>query len=223
MPTPREPPFGVLWDMDGVLVDTGELHFQVWSEVLAELGVPFNRDLFSRTFGMTNAGALPLWFGRPLDAARITHIGDDKEARFRAAAHGNVAPLPGVRLWLERLQAQGIPQAVASSAPQANIEVLVDALELRPYFAALVSAADMPGKPDPAVFLEAARRLALPPERCLVVEDSLPGVAAARRAGMKCVAVTITHPAAALQAADLVVDNLAAAPPETFHHLFLIS
>jgi HAD superfamily hydrolase (TIGR01509 family) len=212
--------FGVLWDFDGVIADTGELHYQAWARILAEMGVPFNREIFGRAFGMTNAGSLPLWIGRPLSPESISEISDRKEELFRAEARGRVALLPGVRSWLDRLQAQGIRQAVASSAPPTNIEVLIDALRIRGYFAAIVSADNMPGKPDPAVFLEAARRIELPPELCVVVEDSLPGIEAALRAGMKCISVANTHPPDALRAADLVVATLEALPPGAFQRLF---
>ena len=210
---------GILWDMDGVLVDTGELHYQVWSAVLAEMGVPFNRDIFRPTFGMNNAAALTIWLGHPLEAALVQHISDHKEALFRQAARGKVRALPGVREWLTRLKALGCRHAVASSAPQANIEGLVDELGLREYFEALVSGQGMPGKPDPAVFLEAARRLGLPPEGCVVVEDSVVGVDAARAAGMKCVAVTTTNPRAALRSAQVVVERLDALPADAFQVL----
>ena len=210
---------GILWDMDGVLVDTGELHYQVWSALMAEMGVPFSRDIFRPTFGMNNDAALTVWLRHPLEAGLVKHISDHKEALFCKAAHGNVQALPGVRDWLTRLKALGWRHAVASSAPPANIDVLVHELGLREYFDALVSGEGMPGKPDPAVFLEAARRLGLPPDRCLVVEDSVVGVEAARAAGMPCVAVTTTNPAAALGAAQLVVERLDALPADAFQNL----
>ena len=112
-------------------------------------------------------------------------------------------------------------QAVASSAPQANIDVLLDALGIRAYFEAEVSAEKMPGKPNPAVFLEAARRVGHTPDRCVVVEDAIAGVAAAKSAGMACLAVTNTNPAAALSAADLIVDNLADLPADAFDRLLM--
>jgi beta-phosphoglucomutase-like phosphatase (HAD superfamily) len=97
--------------------------------------------------------------------------------------------------------------------------VLLDALGIRDYFVAEVSAEKMPGKPDPAVFLEAARRVGLPPARCVVVEDAIAGVAAAKRAGMACLAVTTTNPASALAAADQIVDSLAGLPEDAFDRL----
>ena len=107
--------------------------------------------------------------------------------------------------WLDRLRATGIRQAVASSAPPENINTLVDELGIRAYFEAIVSGYDIPGKPDPAVFLKAASEIDLPPQRCIVVEDAVAGVQAAKRAGMRCIAVTTTNPAHALSDADIVI------------------
>jgi HAD superfamily hydrolase (TIGR01509 family) len=208
--------YGVLWDMDGVLVDTGEFHFLAWMKTLPAEGLPFDRETFRRTFGMNNAGILALLLGRQPEPVYIARVSDLKESNFRQAIHGQVQLLPGVQAWLERIQTTGNRQAVASSAPQENIDFLIGELGIREYFQAVVSAAHMPGKPDPAVFLEAARRLELPPERCLVVEDAVPGVEAARRAGMKCIAVTTTNPREALSGADLVVDRLDNLPPGAF-------
>jgi len=172
---------GVLWDMDGVLVDTGEFHFQAWSQILSEYDIPFTKDLFQNTFGMNNAGILSSLLGHAPDPDFLAEISDRKERRFRQAVRGRAQPLPGVRFWLGRLQAAGWPQAIASSAPQSNIDALVDELGLRSYFAALVSGADLPGKPEPTLFLKAASLIDVLPGRCVVVEDAVAGVEAARR------------------------------------------
>ena len=208
---------GVLWDMDGVLVDTGEFHFQAWSQTLLEHSIPFTRELFRATFGMNNDGILSVLLGQPLAPERLAEIRDRKERLFRQAVRGRAQPLPGVRMWLERLKAAGVRQAVASSAPPANIDALVDELGLRSYFEAIVSGFDLPGKPDPAVFLKSARLIDVPPDRCVVVEDAVAGVEAARRAGMTCTAVTTTNPAHALRKADVVVERLDALPPDAFN------
>ena len=208
--------WGVLWDMDGVLVDTGALHFQTWKSILAERGIDLTYELFRNTFGMINAEILPMWFGRSLQESEIEQISAAKEAQFRSAARGHVQALPGVRLWLDRFQKQGYPQAIASSATVENIELLVDELGIRQYFQALVPGTTLPGKPDPAVFVEAARRVGLPPERCIVIEDSVAGVEAAARGGMKCLAVTNTYPASALSGAGLIVQGLDSLSPDQF-------
>jgi HAD superfamily hydrolase (TIGR01509 family) len=210
---------GVLWDMDGVLVDTGEAHFRSWVDVLSEHDIPFSREFFRDTFGMNNAGILSFLLGDRLTPELLAEIADCKEALFREAVRGSVAPMPGVILWLERLKGANFRQGIASSAPVANIDTLVDELGLRAFFDAIVSGVDLPGKPEPILFLKVAGMLHVPPERCVVVEDAVAGVEAAKRAGMSCIAVTTTSPASALGAADMVVDRLEDLPIDTFQKL----
>jgi HAD superfamily hydrolase (TIGR01509 family) len=199
---------GILWDMDGVLTSTGEFHFLAWSQTLADYDIPFSRDQFTATFGMNNAQILQILLGETADQVLVAKIGDKKEERFRQAVQGHARLLPGVSEWLNRFQGWGFRQAIASSAPPANIKVLVDDLGIRSFFDAVVSGADIPGKPDPAVFLNAARMIEVPPQRCVVIEDAIAGVEAAKRGGMKCVAVTTTNPPEALARADIVVERL---------------
>ncbi len=205
--------------MDGVLADTGEFHFMAWMETLPAEGIPFDRETFRRTFGMNNAGILTLLLGRQPEPDYIDRVSELKEENFRKVIHGRARLLPGVLDWLERLKGAGFLQAVASSAPQENIDFLIGELGIGQYFQAVVSAAHMPGKPDPAVFLDAARRLGVSPKRCVVIEDAVSGVEAARRAGMKCIAVTTTNPREALQAADIVVDRLDELSEDAFKRL----
>ena len=209
----------VLWDMDGVLVDTGDFHFQAWSELLLEYGIDFSYELHQETFGRNNASILSLLFDEKLTPELLSEISDRKEERFRAAIRGHAEPLPGVRTWLERLRESGTRQGIASSAPVANIDTLIDELGLRDYFDAIVSGEDMPGKPDPTLFLEVARQLGIPPESCIVVEDAVAGVEAAKRAGMTCIAVTTTNEVNALSSADIVVDRLDALSADAFKRL----
>ncbi len=201
-------PYAILWDMDGVLVDTGDFHYQAWDEITRRLGIPYTYQTFHATFGMTNASILRLLLGDDLDPARMEAISLEKETSFRRAVHGKAQTLPGVCDWLAWFASQGVPQAVASSAPMENIDFLVDELNLRGFFQALVSAYHLPGKPDPAVFLEAARQLGRPPARCLVIEDSVAGVTAAQRGGIACLAVATTHPVEKLGAAGRVIQRL---------------
>jgi len=199
---------GILWDLDGVLVDSGAAHYQAWSKTCARYSIPFSPEAFQRTFGMNNAGIVATLIGHVIASERVSEISLYKEELFRQTIHGHAQIFPGVRLWLDRFQGAKLPQAVASSAPSANIDVTVDELGVRSYFTAVVSGAEMPGKPDPAVFLEAARRIGVPPEDCLVIEDSVAGVQAALRGGMKCLAVTTTNPRAVLKDAHLILDSL---------------
>ncbi len=214
--------YAAIWDMDGVLVDTGRAHYQSWVEALAKHHVPLSYEQFTSTFGMNNTSILKLWLGADTPQSDIDRVGDEKETIFRQLVAGRIQPLPGVRSLLEGLQKAGVRQAVASSAPQANIDVLLETTRLRPFFDAVVSASRLPGKPDPAVYLEAAARLGVNPTACVVVEDAVAGVEGARRAGMCCIAVTNTNSAASLAAADLVVDSLEKVSAETFSRLLKV-
>ena len=219
--TPLE--IGVLWDMDGVLVDTGPIHYKSWIETFADYGIPFSADLFHRTFGMNNAGVLEIVMGKKPDPDFLTEISERKESCFRHDIRGCVTSMPGVDDWLAQLQTWGVRQAVASSAPMANVEALVDELHIRARFSVLFSGFDLPGKPDPATFLNAARLLGVGIERCVVIEDSIPGVQAAKSAGMKCIAVLTTNPAAALHQADVIIDTLDHLPVDAVWDLLGLS
>jgi len=199
---------GILWDMDGVLVDTGRFHFRSWVQTLEAEGIHLTWETFQPAFGRNNSDTLNAILQKSPDEDFIKRVSQRKEALFRRMIRGHIQPLPGVLPWLERLQHLGILQAVASSAPPENIDLLIDELQLRPYFSALCAGHDLPGKPDPTIFLQAAEALHLPPENCIVIEDSLAGIEAAKRAGMKCIAVATTNPIEALSMADLVVDRL---------------
>jgi beta-phosphoglucomutase len=205
---------GVLWDLDGVLVDTGEFHFISWKDTLPAYGIPFSYDLFKKSFGMNNEGVLTFLMGHKPDPDLLTEIDQRKESAFRQAISGHATLLPGVADWLEILHRAGVRMAVGSSAPMANVEALVDETGIRPYFQALVSANGKPSKPDPWVFLHAAQQIGVPPEACWVVEDAIAGVEAAHRAGMRCLAVTTTNPTEALHEAEIVVDRLDQLSPE---------
>ncbi len=212
------PDFAVLWDLDGTLCDTAELHYQSWVASFGAQGISFEHDFFRRTFGMNNNGVIRLRLGDPAPEL-IAQISNRKEIIYRQSIPGNIKALPGVHAWLERLSALGTPMAVASSAPRQNIIDTLDELGLNAYFKAIVSVAGRSSKPDPFVFLEAAERLGVLPGRCIVIEDAIAGVEAAKRAGMMCIAVTNTNPAEALQGADLIVEGLDSLGEDAFQKL----
>ena len=210
-------PRAVLWDLDGTLADSSEYHWRSWQAVMDAEGVTITRDEFFATFGQRNEEILRGWLGPSADTARIQRVGDVKEVAYRSyvAAEG-IAPLPGAAEWARSLHAAGWRQAIASSAPRLNVEVMHEALAFHGLIETLVSAEDVrAGKPDPEVFLVAASRLGVTPERCVVVEDAEAGIEAACRAGMRSVGVGTGNVAAA----DLVVASLADLPPEAFEEL----
>jgi beta-phosphoglucomutase len=207
----------VLWDLDGTLVDSGELHWFSWRDTLGAEAVPVTYQMFRDTFGQKNDRILRLWLGDGASEERIQRIADAKEVEYRrlVQSHG-LEPLPGAREWMDRLHAAGWRQAIASSAPRRNVEVMVEVLNLGRDLDAIVAAEDVSvGKPDPQVFVKAAERLGVPPAACVVVEDAAAGVEAARRAGMRCIGVSATG----VLDADVFVTSLDALPPTAFDDL----
>ena len=209
----------ILWDVDGTLVDTAEQHFRAWTRLAAEIGKPFTRADFAATFGMRNPEILRQLFEPDADDARCAVLAERKEDLYRASVREEGTQLlPGVAALLEAFTAAGWPQAVGSSAPPGNLDLLLDITGIRRHFQAIVSGDDVrQGKPDPEVFLTGAARLGVEPRQCVVFEDAVAGVEAARAGGMKCVAVTFVghHPADRLRAAgaDLIVGSLEEVDP----------
>jgi beta-phosphoglucomutase len=207
----------VLWDLDGTLVDSAEFHWFSWRDTLAAEGVAVTYEQFLASFGQKNDRVLRLWLGADAPDGAIRRIGEGKETEYRrlVQAHG-LDPLPGARAWADRLHAAGWKQAIASSAPRQNVEVMLHVLALDRDFDAIVAAEDVTaGKPDPQVFLKAAERLSVPPSRCIVVEDAAVGVEAARRAGMKRIGVSRTGELDA----DISVHSLEELPDDAFDRL----
>jgi beta-phosphoglucomutase len=215
-------PRAVLWDLDGTLIDSSEHHWNAWREVMAHEGHPVTPEVFTASFGHRNDTILRGLLGPDLSDAEVERIAGAKEALYRRfVRERGLEPLPGVRLWLERLRTAGWRQAVASSAPTANIASAMEAIGLAPFFEALVSADEVGvGKPDPAVFLAASDRIGVAPQRCVVVEDAPAGLEGARRAGMRCVGVISAHHAEL--AADVVVSSLELLPEAAFEELLAV-
>jgi beta-phosphoglucomutase len=214
----------VIWDMDGTLVDTAELHFQAWSRLAREIEEPFTRADFAATFGQRNPEIIRKFFRNHASDRELDSLGARKEDYYRAAARAGVTLLPGVRPLLEALHQAAFKQAIGSSAPRDNLHLILDLTQTESLFEALVSMEDTQrGKPDPQVFLVAASRLAVTPANCLVVEDAPAGVEAAKAGGMKCIAVTfVGHHAPELltrAGADLVVNNLEQVSLQTVRQL----
>ena len=209
-------PRAALWDLDGTIADSKDFHWRAWRETMAAAGAPITYERFLHSFGQRNDAILGAWLpGAPPET--VTRLGDEKEAAFRRlAAEGPLHPLPGAMEWIERLAKAGWRQAIASSAPPANVTTMARVLDLERWMGALVTADDVHcGKPDPEVFLVAASRLGVPPERCVVVEDAAAGIEAARRGGMQSIGVG----GPALRAADLHVTSLVDLAADAFDRL----
>jgi HAD superfamily hydrolase (TIGR01509 family) len=183
-----------LWDVDGTLIDSREYHWLSWQDALDAEGFKITPEQFAASFGRRNDEILRGFFPA-YSADEIARVGEAKEVVYRRLVRERgIDLLPGVRRWLERLHDAGWLQAVASSAPRANLEVIIEVLGLEGYFAAVASAEDVTeGKPDPQVFLVAAAKLGVEPDSCVVVEDAPAGTEAARRANMRSIGVLSSH------------------------------
>ena len=196
-------------------MDSQAYHWRSWQDALAAEGVWVTEERFRASFGQRNDLILREWLGPDATPDRIARVGEAKEADYRRlVASGGLTPLPGAAEWLRRLDAAGWRQAIASSAPRENVEVVLRVLRLDGVFGARVAAEDVRhGKPAPDVFLAAAARLGVAPARCVVVEDAEAGVEAARRAGMRSIGV------GGVRSGDLVVRSLPDLPPDAFDRL----
>jgi beta-phosphoglucomutase len=208
----------VLWDMDGTLIDSEEFHWISWRDTLANEGVAITHEQFLSSFGQRNDSILPRWLGTAATPERIDRIANAKEELYRQLLRRNgISPLPGVAHWVHRLHKEGWLQAIASAAPRANIDAILEALSVTHLFQAIVSAEDVHrGKPDPEVYLTAAARIGIAPERCIVVEDAVAGVEGARRAGMK--SIGLSRDGKHLPA-DIVVQSLDLLERDAFERL----
>ena len=202
--------WGAVFDWDGVIVDSSRLHEEAWEALAAEERRPLPPGFFLRSFGMKNEQVIEQLLGWTADPKELERLSLRKEELFRALVRERGARLlPGARRLLEALAAAGIPRAVGSSTPRKNIEAVLAQTGLAGLFDATVCGDEVRrGKPAPDIFLEAARRLGLPPTRCVVIEDAHVGIEAARTAGMPVLAVATTHPAEKLKDADLTARSL---------------
>jgi beta-phosphoglucomutase len=211
--------WGVVFDMDGVLVDSAEAHFESFMRLVAEYGRSISREEFAKLFGRQNRDIMPALFG-PLSEAEIEARSDRKEALYRDLVRGNLPAIPGAVDLVRALQAADVRMAIGSSGPRANVELIIQELGIGDALCGYVCSEDVRrGKPHPDVFVEAARRLDLPPARCVVIEDAPHGIEAAHAAGARAVAILIHQPREAFPNPDLAVDALAELTVEQLHAL----
>ena len=199
----------VIWDLDGVIADTGPFHLGAWQQLAEEMGRPFTAEDFRRVFGLKNSDVIRKALAPDISADQVEALAERKEEIYRARVKGNIKPLPGVLPLLHSLKEDGFGLALASSTVPENIKLLLSSLGIEQLFDCLVSGQDVSrGKPDPEGFLLAAKKLGVEPRCCVIIEDAIDGVRAAKAAGMKCIAVANTHPRETLAAADLTVESL---------------
>ena len=201
-------PFGVIFDMDGVLVDSAAPHLESWRRLARDNGCDVTPEQFAATFGRQNKDIIPLLFGS-MSESRLRTMSDRKEEIYRQLVRGRVSVVAGAAELVRTLHMAGARLAIGSSGPRTNIDLVLAEMGVAGLFSTIVSADDVTrGKPDPQVFAIACERLGLPPDRCVVIEDAPAGVTAAKAAGCRAVAVLMHHPAQCFIDADLVIDRL---------------
>lgn len=184
----------VVFDMDGVLIDSGAHHRAAWRALLAEIGEEPHPEHWRLTIGRPSEEAVPLLLGRRVSGYEIRRLARRKRDLYVHFSRKGIVTVPGVGRFIADLARQKIPRAVGTSASSFDVDALLADAGLRRYFDVIVTADDVAyGKPDPEVYLLAAARLRVTPESCVVFEDSLVGVEAARRAGMRAIGVTTAH------------------------------
>jgi HAD superfamily hydrolase (TIGR01509 family) len=201
---------GAIFDWDGVIIDSSSHHEESWERLAKETGYQLPLGHFKKGFGMKNEFIIPNLLHWTTEPAEINRLSLRKETLYREIVlEWGLKPLAGVVAWLDQLRGAAIPCAIGSSTHRLNIETGLALIGLKDRFQAIVTAEDVShGKPDPEVFLKAASRVGVPPEKSVVFEDALVGIEAARRGGMKVVAVATTNSIDLLKDADLAVHRL---------------
>lgn len=214
------PSAAVIFDVDGVLVDSYQAHFASWRQLYAELGRDYTEAAFAADFGRTSRDILRRTLGPDISDERIAALDQRKESLFRAVLRGDFHAMAGAAELIGALSAEGFAVAVGSSGPPENIALSLEKLGCAGKVDAMVTGADVTrGKPDPQVFQLAAERLRMPAASCAVIEDAVHGIEAANRAGMTSIALTGTVTREQLAGADLVVESLRELNPDVIRKL----
>lgn len=200
--------FAVLFDMDGVLVDTNPFHKLAIQQFCTKYGFTLSEEeLHQKVYGRTNTDWITNLFGK-LTPAELAAYADEKEALFREIYKPHVTPVKGLLEFLELLQANNIPRAIATSAPRANVDFILEHIPIGQYFDTILDERMVTiGKPNPEIYLKTAEALNMPTSKCIVIEDSISGITAGRDSGAKVIGVTTTHSAEELRATDYCVSD----------------
>jgi beta-phosphoglucomutase len=211
----------VIWDLDGVIIDSADEHRRAWHRLAREEGIPFTDADFWATFGKRNDDIIPQFWG-DIPAQQLAELANRKEVYFREYIRDTAAALPGSMELMRDLHEAGYRQALASSTPTENIRLISDVLHLERYLSVLVSGESVAhGKPAPDIFLKAAAELNALPTHSLVIEDAVAGIQAARAASMHCIAIAGDRDLPGLRAADMVVKDLTEVNVERVNSLLM--
>jgi beta-phosphoglucomutase len=200
--------FAVIFDMDGVIVDSNPPHKIAIRKFCQKYGFELNdEEMRLRVYGRTNRDWLSYLFGQ-ISEEQLQQYAAEKEALYRDIYKENIKALDGIREFILMLHQQNIPKAIGTSAPASNVAFTLENTGLLPYFSIILDERDVKqGKPHPEIYLKTAAALSMPPEKCVVFEDSLSGVESAKTAGCKVVGVSTTHSAEELSETEFVIQD----------------
>ena len=195
--------------MDGTIVDSAPYHRVAWREIFAQRGIDFTEDDFLFAFGRRNEEIIRSIVSLDISPKELDFISDEKERIFRSYIKNKIKALPGAVELIKSLSVAKFQLAIVSSTPMENVQLITETLDIKKYFNLLISGKEVTeGKPSPQGFLLAADKLRIEPQNCIVIEDAVAGVRAAKRGGMYCISITNTFSGSDLSEADIVVDSL---------------
>ena len=199
----------VLFDMDGVICHTNPFHAQAFDHFFQKRGMsPGLEEYADHMYGKSNSYIFSHFLGRNIEGAELLELEDEKEGLFREIYADHINPIGGYLKFLEDLKGYGFKTAVATSAPRANMDLIIDALDIRKHMGSAMGSEDVKHhKPDPEVYFTSSANVKVPKERCVVFEDSYSGVTAAINAGMKVVGVLSSHEKGELPPCDRYISD----------------
>lgn len=213
---------GVIFDIDGVLLDSYKMHYQCWRAVAERHSIILRKKDFDSLFGRRGSEIVREIWGEHLPAPEVVAIHQGKQALYREHLQRNFPTMDGAIQLIDALAAQGFVLSIGSSAPSENVEMSLKGLDRAKSFKAVVTGSDVTcGKPDPEVFLLAAQRMGVEPSSCAVIEDAPAGIAAALAGGMTAIAIAGTAAPESLTMAHLVVTSLRQLTPKRISELIL--
>lgn len=213
--------FGVAFDIDGTIIDNNHYHYLAFAEFYKKRNRTLDKDYFVKNFnGKTNTDLMKLIFGEDLSAEESERLSQEKEAIYREIYAPHIKPVNGLMELLEALKKENIPMVIATSGMPVNVEFLFQHVPIKHYFKAVINSSHITnGKPHPEIYQLAAKKLALEPSQCVAFEDSVSGIASAKTAGLKAIAVRTTETDEKLKNADLIIKDFSEVTVETIKNL----
>jgi beta-phosphoglucomutase family hydrolase len=202
-------PEAVIFDLDGTLIDNNSYHIEAWKVFYKNIGKPFSKEEYMQNInGRINSDIFNYIFSTTLSPEMIEMYSNEKEAMYRELYKQYIKPIDGLIDFLEELEKEKIPKAIATSGLPPNINFMFEHVPIKKYYADVIDASQISkGKPHPEIFLKAAEAVKANPENCVAFEDSVAGIRSAKAANMKVVALTTTHTAEDVKEADLIIKD----------------